>query len=176
MANIKDNIFSHPLERPIGMRHVIAFLLFLATTVSYATRVSMSLGIVAMTNPNDYGHPVFEWERSIQDTILSSFFWGYIMLQIPAGILAGKFGGKFLAFGAMTCTGVINLLVPLAAVHVSYQASNQSKLGRYNRQDIILYILFYSYTFIIFIFLNLYDLYVHTRRFFLRTDIHKEYI
>ncbi|RVE43972.1 hypothetical protein evm_011375 [Chilo suppressalis] len=45
-------------ERPVGIRHLIAFLLFLGTTTSYATRVSMSLGIVAMTNPNDYGHPV----------------------------------------------------------------------------------------------------------------------
>jgi fucose permease len=63
---------------------------------------------------------VFNWEKSIKDTILSSFFWGYVVLQIPAGMLAGRFGGKFLVFGAMACTGVVNLLVPLAANHVSF--------------------------------------------------------
>ncbi|XP_028173314.1 putative inorganic phosphate cotransporter isoform X1 [Ostrinia furnacalis] len=104
----------------VGMRHVIAFLLFTATTVSYATRVSMSVGIVAMTDktsPNEYGHMIFDWDTSIKNTILSSFFWGYIILQIPAGMLAGRFGGKFLVFGAMMLTGVVNLILPISAQH-----------------------------------------------------------
>ncbi|XP_072948853.1 putative inorganic phosphate cotransporter [Epargyreus clarus] len=102
-------------DRMIGMRHVVVFLLFLATTVSYATRVSMSVAIVAMTTPNNYSYPVFEWDRKIQDTLLSSFFWGYIVLQIPAGMLAGRFGGKLLIFVSMLITGIVNLFVPLAA-------------------------------------------------------------
>lgn len=121
VERVQDETAPKP-ARPVGMRHGIAVLLFLATTISYATRVSMSVGIVAMTSPNDYGHPVFDWDRSLQDTILSSFFWGYIMLQIPAGMLAGRFGGKFLVFGAMTCTGVVNLLVPLAAAQGGWMA------------------------------------------------------
>lgn len=47
-----------PSDRLLGMRHVITFLMFLGTTVSYATRVSMSVGIVAMTSNNSYGYPV----------------------------------------------------------------------------------------------------------------------
>lgn len=61
---------------------------------------------------------VFDWDRSIQDTILSSFFWGYIILQIPAGMLAGKFGGKSLILCSMLSNGVVNLFVPLAASKV----------------------------------------------------------
>ncbi|XP_063384126.1 putative inorganic phosphate cotransporter [Cydia fagiglandana] len=98
-----------------GMRHVMVLLLFLSTTVAYATRVSMSMAIVAMTSSNDYGYPVFEWERSIQDLILSSFFWGYIVLQIPAGMIAGRFGGKNLILTAMLSNGLVNLFVPYAA-------------------------------------------------------------
>ncbi|XP_060803410.1 uncharacterized protein LOC106133662 [Amyelois transitella] len=109
-------------ESSIGMRHVITLLLFLATTVSYATRVSMSVAIVAMTSDNDYGYPVFDWDKGVQDTILSSFFWGYIVLQVPAGMLAGKFGGKFLILAAMIATGIVNLLVPIAAVHGGWTA------------------------------------------------------
>ncbi|XP_004925371.1 putative inorganic phosphate cotransporter [Bombyx mori] len=103
-------------ENSMGIRHLIIFLMFLGTTVSYATRVSMSVGIVAMTSNNGYDYPVFDWDRSTQDTILSSFFWGYVLLQVPAGMLAGRFGGKFLIFAAMACTGVVNLVMPLAAV------------------------------------------------------------
>ncbi|XP_052747681.1 putative inorganic phosphate cotransporter isoform X3 [Galleria mellonella] len=120
-----ENMCEEPVAKPdstFGMRHVIAFLLFLAITVSYATRVSMSVAIVAMTSPNDYEYPVFDWEKSIQDTILSSFFWGYIVLQVPAGMLAGRFGGNFLILGGMVCTGIVNLLVPVAAVHGNWIA------------------------------------------------------
>ncbi|KAJ2948834.1 hypothetical protein O0L34_g5761 [Tuta absoluta] len=106
----------------LGVRHVVIFLLFLSTVVSYATRVSMSVAIVAMTTENDYGYEVFDWDRSIQDTVLSSFFWGYIVLQIPAGIIAGRFGARILVFGSMLCTGIVNLFVPLAAHHGGWMA------------------------------------------------------
>ncbi|KAJ8721769.1 hypothetical protein PYW08_004171 [Mythimna loreyi] len=109
-------------ERLLGMRHVMAFLMFLATTVSYATRVSMSVGIVAMTSNNSYGHPVFDWSRTTQDTVLSSFFWGYIILQIPAGHIAGRFGGKYLMLASMGITGIVNLVLPIAAVKGDYMA------------------------------------------------------
>ncbi|CAG5042955.1 unnamed protein product [Parnassius apollo] len=116
--SVSDDIDVRPAAKPessFGMRHLIMFLLFMATTVSYATRVSMSIAIVAMTTDNDYGYLIFNWERSVQDTILSSFFWGYIVLQIPAGLLAGKFGGKMLITLAMVTTGLVNLVTPLAA-------------------------------------------------------------
>ncbi|XP_045498180.1 putative inorganic phosphate cotransporter isoform X2 [Colias croceus] len=102
-------------ESSFGMRHVIIFLLFLSTVTSYATRVSMSLAIVAMTKPNNYDFPVFAWEQGIRDTILSSFFWGYVVLQIPAGLIAGRFGGKMLVLVSMLITGVVNLFTPLLA-------------------------------------------------------------
>ncbi|XP_041979291.1 putative inorganic phosphate cotransporter isoform X2 [Aricia agestis] len=75
----------------------------------------MSIAILAMTKPNQHGHQVFDWSQSIRDTVLSSFFWGYILLQIPAGMMAGRFGGKMLMFVSMILTGIVNLLVPLAA-------------------------------------------------------------
>lgn len=109
----------------IGMRHIVATLMFLATTVSYATRVSMSVTIVAMTansSSTSDEYPVFDWSRSTQDMILSSFFWGYIILQVPAGWLAGRIGGKYLMFFAMSATGVINLLLPMAATKGDYMA------------------------------------------------------
>lgn len=109
-------------ERLLGMRHAMALIMFLATTVSYATRVSMSVGIVAMTSNNSYGYPVFVWSRGTQDLVLSSFFWGYIILQVPAGYIAGRFGGKYLMLVSMGVTGIVNLLLPMAAVKGDYMA------------------------------------------------------
>ena len=36
----------------------------------------------------------FEWEKSTQGYLLSSFFYGYICTQIVGGVLSDKFGGK----------------------------------------------------------------------------------
>ncbi len=39
-------------------------------------------------------YPDFTWDSSTQGIILGSFFYGYILTQIPGGWLATKFGGK----------------------------------------------------------------------------------
>ena len=41
--------------------------------------------------------PDFEWDSGTQGLILASFFYGYIVTQIPGGYLATKYGGKRLA-------------------------------------------------------------------------------
>ncbi|CAB3259126.1 unnamed protein product [Arctia plantaginis] len=57
-----------------------------------------------------------------QSVILSSFFWGYIILQIPAGELAGKFGGSILVTAVIVGNSAVSLLVPLAAYYGGWQA------------------------------------------------------
>lgn len=36
----------------------------------------------------------FDWSHDVQGVILSSFFYGYIVTQIPGGYLAATYGGK----------------------------------------------------------------------------------
>lgn len=36
----------------------------------------------------------YHWDPSTQGVILGSFYWGYIITQIPGGLLAKRFGGK----------------------------------------------------------------------------------
>ncbi|KOB69692.1 Sodium-dependent phosphate transporter, partial [Operophtera brumata] len=62
--------------------------------LAFTMRVNMSMAIVDMTDERKDKY--FDWSHSIQSVILSSFFWGYVMLQIPAGELARRFGGKSL--------------------------------------------------------------------------------
>lgn len=47
--------------------------------------------------------------------MLSSFFYGYIVTQLPGGFLALKFGGKNLFGLGILSTAVLTLLTPLAA-------------------------------------------------------------
>ncbi|XP_059615084.1 putative inorganic phosphate cotransporter isoform X4 [Phlebotomus argentipes] len=80
-------------------------------------RVNLSVAIVAMvdrnsTNPN---FEEYDWDEKTQSVILSSFFWGYIVTQVPAGKLAQTYGAKIMLIFAMAICSVLNILTPLGA-------------------------------------------------------------
>ena len=47
--------------------------------------------------------------------ILSSFFYGYMITQIPGGYLAGIIGGRYIYGIGIVMTAALSLLTPLAA-------------------------------------------------------------
>lgn len=55
------------------------------------------------------------WEKSIQGHILGAFFYGYTVSQIPGGLMAEQFGGKWVVFGFLGLSSVATLLTPVAA-------------------------------------------------------------
>ncbi|GAB0094566.1 putative inorganic phosphate cotransporter [Sergentomyia squamirostris] len=100
-----------------GVRHLQTFLLFLCLTIAYAMRVNLSVAIVAMvdrnsTNPN---FEEYDWDEKTQSVILSSFFWGYIVTQVPAGKLAQTYGAKLMLIFAMAICSALNILTPFGA-------------------------------------------------------------
>lgn len=54
----------------------------------------------------------YDWSETIQGTILSSFYWGYIITHIPGGILVEKFGGKYSLLVGIVCTSFLSFLTP----------------------------------------------------------------
>lgn len=46
---------------------------------------------------------------------MSSFFWGYVITQIPCGILAKKYGNKYFLGIGMLINSIFGLLVPVSA-------------------------------------------------------------
>ncbi|KAI8436406.1 hypothetical protein MSG28_010004 [Choristoneura fumiferana] len=58
---------------------------------------------------------IYEWSEEIRGVILSSFFWGYTIMQIPAGILAKRFGGKPMLLSALIINGILCLVTPALA-------------------------------------------------------------
>ena len=49
--------------------------------------------------------------------ILGSFFFGYVITQLPGGWLGTRFGGKYLLGLGVLCTSVLTIFTPLAARH-----------------------------------------------------------
>ena len=57
----------------------------------------------------------FHWNEAEQGVILGSFFWGYVLTQIPGGILSQKYGGKWPLGLGLFITAIFALLTPMAA-------------------------------------------------------------
>lgn len=57
----------------------------------------------------------YAWDPDTQGWILGSFFYGYIITQIPGGYFARQIGGKLLLGVGILSTAVFTLFTPLAA-------------------------------------------------------------
>ncbi|CAG9833054.1 unnamed protein product [Diabrotica balteata] len=119
-------------------RHILGILGFLGFANVYAMRVNLSVAIVAMVNTtqqvftnNSYDHcPVtdnstntngtvtpgeFDWDEKTQSIVLGSFFYGYVLTQVPGGRLAEIFGSKRVYGIGVLVTSIFTLLTPIAA-------------------------------------------------------------
>ena len=89
-------------------RHQLVFMAFLAIFICYMDRVSISVAIIPMVET--YG-----WDLTTQGLVLSSFFIGYLLLQIIGGKLADLYGGKIvLGFGVLLWS-LFTIITPPAA-------------------------------------------------------------
>ncbi|CAG9857370.1 unnamed protein product [Phyllotreta striolata] len=119
-------------------RHVLGILGFFGFANVYAMRVNLSVAIVAMVNstqpvpssnttfdqcpvPNitNSTEPVrpgeFNWDEQTQSIVLGSFFYGYVLTQMPGGRLSEIFGSKRVYGMGVLITSVFTLLTPIAA-------------------------------------------------------------
>ncbi|KAJ8360095.1 hypothetical protein SKAU_G00166200 [Synaphobranchus kaupii] len=116
-------------------RYGLALLANYGFFVAYTLRVNLSVAMVDMLNTNKSGNGgfshcprqgpqpperqnkagVYDWDSETQGWILGSFFYGYILMQIPGGYLARKHGAKWLLGLGMLGTAIFTLMTPLAA-------------------------------------------------------------
>jgi len=92
----------------VPRRYIISFLLFLATALCYLLRANLSVAILPMANE-------FGWNEDVRGNILSSFFWGYICLQLPGSWLATRFGGKLVIGLGMLFSSLFTCVTPFVA-------------------------------------------------------------
>lgn len=57
----------------------------------------------------------YVWDTTLQGYLLSSFFYGYVITQIPFGILAKRYGSKYFLGIGMLINSIFGLLVPISA-------------------------------------------------------------
>jgi len=98
-------------ESSIGFwrkRYMVLALCALATFICYVDRVNISIAIIPMAK--DHG-----WDTQTQGLILSSFFIGYMVMQIIGGWLADRFGGKIVLGVGVLWWSLFTLLTPPAA-------------------------------------------------------------
>ncbi|XP_066917804.1 sialin-like [Clytia hemisphaerica] len=105
-------------------RYLVAIMAFFGFVNVYALRVNLSVAMVAMVsnrtakyaNGTEYTvSPELDWSPKLQGFVLSSFFYGYIITQIPGGWLATKYGGKNLFGCGVLMTALFTLITPPAA-------------------------------------------------------------
>ncbi|XP_025207799.1 putative inorganic phosphate cotransporter [Melanaphis sacchari] len=57
----------------------------------------------------------FDWDEKTQGLILSSFFWGYVITQMPGGMLADLYGGKATLGLGMLFSSIGTIITPFVA-------------------------------------------------------------
>ncbi|XP_077994605.1 vesicular glutamate transporter 2-like [Glandiceps talaboti] len=101
-------------------RYILAILSSIGFCISFGIRCNLGVAIVDMVNNNTVhtnGRSrihvrEFDWSPEIVGLMHGSFFWGYIITQIPGGYLASRFPANRL-FGVAICiTSFLNLLIP----------------------------------------------------------------
>lgn len=72
----------------------------------------------------------YEWDQSTQGTILGSFFYTYFLFQVPSGMLAERFGGKYVILFALIGSTLGSVLTPfIAHFHVSILCLTRAFMG-----------------------------------------------
>jgi len=89
-------------------RHTVLSILFLTWIVSCVDRMAMSVAI-------PYISAEFHLSPSASGLVMSIFFAGYALSQIPGGLLADKFGARRIATIAMLWWSAFTALTGLAA-------------------------------------------------------------
>jgi MFS family permease len=97
--------------KPAGLRrYLVMVMCFFGLMLVYMMRVDLSIAVLLMEEQ-------FRWNLMPSDPkgfVLSSFYVGYIVGQVPGGMLATRHGGNIVFGIGVLTTGVLTLALPLA--------------------------------------------------------------
>ncbi|ELK25984.1 Vesicular glutamate transporter 3 [Myotis davidii] len=107
----------------VPKRYIIAIMSGLGFCISFGIRCNLGVAIVEMVNNSTIyvdGKPEiqiaqFNWDPETVGFIHGSFFWGYIVTQIPGGFISNKFAANRVFGAAIFLTSTLNMFIPSAA-------------------------------------------------------------
>jgi len=102
MLNVSNGAVS-----PSGSRWLV-FMTVLAVYICMIDRIAISIAIIPMAEDNG-------WSPTVQGAVMSAFFLGYVTLQVPAGYLSDRFGGKWVLGLGVLFWSLFTLLTPASA-------------------------------------------------------------
>jgi MFS transporter, ACS family, solute carrier family 17 (sodium-dependent inorganic phosphate cotransporter), other len=85
-------------------------------------KVNMSVAILPMAQE-------FGWSPSVAGLVQSSFFWGYMLSQIPAGYLANRFSGRWVLPGGVGTWSAFTAAVPLLTSSLPTLCASRAAVG-----------------------------------------------
>ncbi|XP_076437036.1 sialin-like [Babylonia areolata] len=60
----------------------------------------------------------FDWDKTLQGNLLGAFFYGYLVFQLPGGMMAETFGAKAVVTAGMLPVAILTLVTPvLTEIH-----------------------------------------------------------
>ncbi|KAL3151824.1 hypothetical protein ABBQ38_012791 [Trebouxia sp. C0009 RCD-2024] len=89
-------------------RHLIVLACFLATLSAYVERVGFSIAYTAMAKVDNV-------DEATKGTVLSAFYWGYGVAQVPGGWAAQRWGGQRMLMVSFGLWSTASMLTPGSA-------------------------------------------------------------
>ncbi|TRY85843.1 hypothetical protein DNTS_011879 [Danionella cerebrum] len=105
-------------------RYIIAIMSGLGFCISFGIRCNLGVAIVDMVNNSTIhkGGKIiikekakFNWDPETVGMIHGSFFWGYIVTQIPGGYISSRLAANRVFGAAILLTSTLNMFIPSAA-------------------------------------------------------------
>lgn len=100
------------LSKGKNKKHIILALLFLGWCLSYLDRMAMNVSIVEIAKE-------FDLSPAALGVVLSSFFAGYALMQVPGGWLADKFGSRKIVAVSIIFWSIFTVLTGFAGSLIS---------------------------------------------------------
>ena len=102
----------------MSKRYTQAWLVAVGFVISFGIRCNVGVSVVKMmSDETGSGVPEFSWTPETIGFVDASFFWGYIVTQIPGGFLAARFSPTRLFGTAIFCSSCLNMFLPLATYY-----------------------------------------------------------
>ncbi|CAM1293236.1 Uncharacterised protein r2_g228 [Pycnogonum litorale] len=114
-----SNVSSLSKVRYHGFRYFMAALCYISLVFNFFMKFNINIAIVDMVSSSATTDDdrKFNWNSRTQGVILSSFFWGYIVTQLPGGIIASRFGIKKSLIVSVFITTILAFITPVSTIH-----------------------------------------------------------
>ncbi|XP_076767247.1 vesicular glutamate transporter [Xylocopa sonorina] len=98
----------------LSKRYTIASLACIGFIISFGMRCNMGMAKMAMKNATEGDNHtlMFNWTVGTESALDSSFFWGYLVTQVPGGFFASLYPANKIFGTAIAISSFLNLLVP----------------------------------------------------------------